>query len=76
MEGVMEGKGAGEAEVMEARVGREGAMACEAEGGAEVATEVEAAGAPTKGAPASVESGSKPSRFRRAPKRQTNLFVK
>ena len=84
MEGVMEGKGAGEAEVMEARVGREGvmaceaegAMACEAEGGAEVACEVEAAGAPTKGAPASVESGSKPSRFRRAPKRQTNLFVK
>ena len=72
MEGVMEGKGAGEAEVMEARVGREGVMACEAEGGAEV----EAAGAPTKGAPASVESGSKPSRFRRAPKRQTNLFVK
>lgn len=69
----MEGKGAGEAEVMEARVGAmEGVM----EGAMEGVTDADAEGAPTKGAPASVESGSNPSRFRRAPKRQTNLLVK
>ena len=75
MEGVMECKGEGEelgraVEIAALRVEigtpvREGVVgACEAE----------AAGAPTKGAPASVESGSNPSSL--APKRQTSLFVK
>jgi hypothetical protein len=74
MEGVMEGKGEGEelgraVEIAALRVEigtpvREGVVGdCEA-----------AAGAPTKGAPASVESGSNPSNL--APKRQTSLFVK
>lgn len=71
MEGVMEGKGEGEelgraVEIAALRVEigtpvREGVV-----GGT--------AGAPTKGAPTSLELGSNPSR--RAPKRQTSLFVK
>lgn len=77
MEGVMEGNGAGEADAEAVapivRDGREGVMACEAEGDWEGACEgVAAAGA--NGAPASVESGSNPSR--REPNRQTSLFVK
>ena len=81
MEGVTDGKGEGaceaEAEVRDgrvardARVGREGATeaeaACEAEGAMADASE-------EKGEPTSFELGSKPSK--RAPKRQTNLFVK
>lgn len=71
MEGVADGKGAGEA------LGRALEIAAERVVGAadvrEGACEAEAAGAPY-GEPASVELGSKPSR--RAPKRQTNLCVK
>ena len=78
MEGVMEGNGAGACEaeaeaeapiVREGRDGREGVAACEAEG--VVDTDVDS---PTNGEPTSLELGSNPSR--RAPKRQTSLFVK
>ena len=75
MEGVTEGKGEGEelgkaVEIAALRV----EIGTPVREGAEVATEVEAAGAPTNGEPTSFELGSKPSK--RAPKRQTTLFVK
>ena len=67
MEGVADGNGAGCAP------GRALEIASVMEEEAEMGFG-EAAGAPTNGAPASFELASKPSR--RAPKRQTNLWVK
>jgi hypothetical protein len=77
MEGVTDGKGAGEAlgRALEIAAERVVGAADVREGvaGAEVADAMDAIDA-MNGEPASVELGSNPSR--RAPKRQTNLCVK